>query len=264
MLFLLQLCYYSQVMVKTPSIEKLLEAGVHYGHQSKRWNPKMGSYIFTQRAGIHVIDLEKTEKKLKEATDFIKEITQGGGSVLFLATKKQAAKIVKEEASRVGAFYLSQRWLGGLLTNFETVRKTLRKLDDIEKELNDKENTHTKKEKLLLQRKVTKLNHLLGGIRDLNRLPDCLFIVDSRKEDNAVREAAIMNIPVVALVDTNGDPTKIDYPIPANDDSVKSLTILVKTIAAAYEEGSKIAEKKAIKLKEKEEKEAAKAEAASK
>jgi small subunit ribosomal protein S2 len=241
-------------MVKTPSIEKLLEAGVHYGHQSRRWNPKMGSYIFAQKSGIHVIDLEKTEKKLKEATGFVKEIAEKNGVLLFLTTKKQASGIVKEEATRVGAMYMNKRWLGGLLTNFDSVRKTLEKLSELEGKIGNKDATYTKKEQLLMQRETDKLNRVLGGIRGLVKLPDGLFIVDSRKEDNAVREAKKMGIPVVALVDTNGDPTKVDYPIPANDDSIKSLSILIKTIADAYEEGKKVWEKKSAKASKENEK----------
>jgi len=238
-------------MSKLPKIEELLDAGVHYGHQIKRWNPKMSQYIFTQKSGIHVIDLEKTEVQLKTAADFIKQTAQEGGNVLFLATKKQAGEIVKEEAQRVGARYLSVRWLGGLMTNFEAVRKTIDKFDQLEEKLKQKE-SYTKKEQLLMQRELTKLKRVLGGIRDLDRLPDVLFIVDARKEDNAVREANKMGIPIVALVDTNGDPTKIDYPIAANDDSIKSILLLVKTIADSYDQGKKLWEKRMVKEAEKE------------
>lgn len=243
-------------MSKLPDIEELLNAGVHYGHQVKRWNPKMAQYIFTQKSGIHVIDLEKTEEQLQKAVDFIKNLASSGGTVLFLATKKQAAEIVKEEAKRVGAKYLTMRWIGGLLTNYESVRKTIDKLDQIEEKLKEKE-SYTKKEQLLLQKELAKLERMLGGVRDLDRLPDALFIVDARKEDNAVREANKMEVPIVALVDTNGDPTKVDYPIVANDDSIKSIALLVKVIADAYAEGRKLWEKKVDKQLKEQEKTAA-------
>ena len=237
-------------MAKLPKIEELLDAGVHYGHQIKRWNPKMGPYIFTQRGGIHVIDLEKTEVQLETAVNFIKKVGEVGGTVLFLATKKQAGDIIEEEAKNVGAYYLPVRWLGGILTNFEAVRKTVDKFDILEEKLKQKE-SYTKKEQLLMKRDLTKLERVLGGVRDMIKLPDSLFIVDSRKEDNAVREANKMEIPIIALVDTNGDPTKIDYPIAANDDSIKSISLLVKTVAGAYKDGKKIGEKKSAKQAEK-------------
>lgn len=210
----------------------------------------MGQYIFTQRSGIHVIDLEKTEAQLETAVNFIKKVGEMGGAVLFLSTKKQAGEIVKEEAKRVGARYLSVRWLGGLLTNFEAVRKTIDKFDILEEKLKQKE-SFTKKEQLLMKRDLNKLERVLGGVREMTRLPDALFIVDSRKEDNAVREANKMEIPIIALVDTNGDPTKVDYPIAANDDSIKSISLLVKTVADAYDGGKKIWEKKSAKQAEK-------------
>ncbi|MDP2720712.1 MAG: 30S ribosomal protein S2 [bacterium] len=231
-------------MTKIPTLQKLLEAGVHFGHQSRRWNPKMKPYIFSQQSGIHVIDLEKTEKALSEAAKFIKEVSAAGRTVIFLATKKQTAEIVKEEAKRVEAMYLTHRWIGGLLTNFDTVKKTLEKLSDLETKYNNKESGLTKRELLFLKRGIDKMERTLGGVRNLNRLPDAIFIVDARKEDNAVKEARKMNIPVVALVDTNADPTGVDYPIPANDDAIKSVSLLVKTIANAYEEGKRIWEKK--------------------
>jgi len=231
-------------MAKLPTMEELLEAGVHFGHQSKRWNPKMSPYIFSQQSGIHIIDLEKTEKQLKSATEFIKETASRGGVVLFLSTKRQLAEIVEGSAKEAGAMYLTQRWIGGLFTNFDSVKKTIEKLGNLEEELKTAEGRYTKKEQLLMQRDIDKLTRVLGGIRDLNKLPDGLFIIDAKREDNAVREANKMNIPTVALVDTNGDPTKINYPIAANDDSVKSVTLLVKTIADFYKEGRNLYEKK--------------------
>jgi len=232
-------------MTKIPRLEELLEAGVHFGHQARRWNPKMKSNIFSQQSGIHVIDLEKTAAQLKAASEFIKGTASRGGIVLFLATKRQAAEIVKAESQRVGAMYLTKRWLGGLLTNFDSVKKTIEKASILEEKLKTAESSgFTKKEQLLMRRDLDKLNRLLGGIRALSKLPDCLFIVDARKEDNAVAEANKMGVPTVALVDTNGDPTKITYPIAANDDAIKSISILVKTIADAYEEGKQVFEKK--------------------
>lgn len=244
-------------MIKIPTLTQLLEAGVHFGHQSRRWNPKMKKYIFSTQSGIHVIDLEKTESGLKEATRVVKEIAQGGGNIVFLATKKQTAEIVKTEAEKVGAMYLTHRWLGGLLTNFDAVRKTIDKLPKLEEKLADKDSGFTKKEQLLIKRDIDKLIRFIGGIRTLEKLPDALFIIDARKEDNAVREANKMNIPVIALVDTNADPTKIDYPIPANDDAIKSVSLLAATIAEAYREGHGIWEKKSAKEAAKKEKEEA-------
>jgi len=240
-----------KIMSRIPSLQELLEAGVHFGHQARRWNPKMKGYIFGQQAGIHVIDLEKTAAQLKKAGEFIKEVASRGGVVIFLATKKQAAEIVKTEAQRVGAMYLTKRWLGGLLTNFDSVKKTIEKAGILEEKLKNAESTgYTKKEQLLIRRDLDKLNRLLGGIRGLNKLPDCLFIVDAHKEDNAVAEAGRMGVPIVALVDTNGDPTLVTYPIAANDDALKSISILVKTIADAYGEGRGIWDKKSAEKTE--------------
>jgi small subunit ribosomal protein S2 len=240
-------------MSKVPTLKELLEAGVHFGHQARRWNPKMKKYIFTQQAGIHVIDLEKTQEQLKEATKFVKEAASKGGVVIFLATKKQTSDIVKAEAERVGTMYLTHRWLGGLLTNFDSVKRNFEKLPALEEKLKDTSLKLTKKEQLLVNREIDKLTRFIGGIRDLGRLPDALIIIDSRKEYNAVREARKMSVPTVALVDTNADPNQIDYPIAANDDAIKSVTLLVKTLADAYEEGSQVWGKKKTET-EKEEK----------
>jgi len=243
-------------MTKIPSLTQLLEAGVHFGHQSRRWNPKMKKYIFAQQAGIHVIDLEKTEEQLKKAAEFINETASRGGKVIFLATKKQTAEIVKAEAERAGAMYLTHRWLGGLFTNFDTVKKTLQKLTDSEEKLKDKDSGLTKREQVFLQREIDKMIRSMGGIRNLERLPDALFVIDSKKEDNAIREANKMEIPVVALVDTNADPTKIDLPIPANDDAIKSVSLLVKTLADAYQAGQQVWQKKEAKEEKEKAKEA--------
>ena len=242
------------IMVKIPSLKELLEAGVHFGHQARRWNPKMKRYIFTQQSGIHVIDLEKTHEQIKEAARFVKETASNGGRVIFLATKKQTADIVKREASRAGAMHLTHRWLGGLMTNFDSVKKNLEKLPVLEEKLKDESLKLTKKEQLLIQREIDKLTRFIGGLRELDKLPDALVIVDSRKEENAVREANKMSVPIVALVDTNADPTQVDYPIAANDDAIKSVTLIVKTLADAYEEGQRIREKKSAEIKKQEEK----------
>ncbi|OGY23199.1 MAG: 30S ribosomal protein S2 [Candidatus Woykebacteria bacterium RBG_13_40_15] len=231
-------------MAKLPSMEELLDSGAHFGHQSKRWNPKMSPYIFGQQSGIHIIDLEKTEKQLERAAEFIKEVASRGGVVLFLSTKRQLSEIVEGAAKEAGAMFLTERWFGGLLTNFDSVKKTIEKLGNLEEELKTAEGRYTKKEQLLMQREIDKLIRVLGGIRSLDRLPDCLFIIDAKREDNAVREANKMGIPIVALVDTNGDPTKVNYPVAANDDSVKSVSLLVKTIALFYKEGRSLHEKK--------------------
>ncbi len=234
-------------MSKLPSLKELLEAGVHFGHETKRWNPKMAPYIFTAKEKIHIIDLEKTEEALKKAVEFVKGIGQKNGKIIFLSTKKQSVEIVKTEAERVGAMYLTVRWLGGLFTNFETITKTLKKL--IELEENSKNDKFTKREQLMMTRDADKLIRVIGGIRGLEVLPDAIFIVDSRKEENAVLEAKKVGVPIIAVVDSNADPTVIDHPIPGNDDAIKSINILVKTIADAYEEGkglgAKIEEKAA-------------------
>lgn len=236
-------------MSKLPSLKELLEAGVHFGHETKRWNPKMAPYIFTAKEKIHIIDLEKTEKALQEAVDFVHNLGATGKSIVFLTTKKQATEIVKAEAQRVGAMYLTTRWLGGLFTNFETVNKTLAKMTELE--ATSKDDAYTKREQLLMTRHLDKLERYVGGIRSMQTLPDAIFIVDSRKEDNAVREARKMNVTTVAVVDTNADPTVIDYPIPANDDAIRAISIIVKTIADAYLEGKEIKAKKEAKEEKK-------------
>ncbi len=240
-------------MSKLPSLKEMLEAGVHFGHESKRWNPKMAPYIFGTREKIHIVDLEKTEEALKKATDFIEELAARGGSLVMLATKRQAQGIVKDEAQRVGAYYLTNRWLGGLFTNNEEIAKRLTKMDELEGK--SKDSTYTKHEQLLMTRNLDKINDVLAGIRNLQGLPDVIFIVDVKKENNAVLEARKMGVKIVAMVDTNSDPTKVDYPIPANDDAIRSISIIVKAIADAFSYGKQIAEKRRVD----EEKKAAKA-----
>ncbi|HEY4695104.1 MAG TPA: 30S ribosomal protein S2 [Candidatus Nanoarchaeia archaeon] len=244
-------------MSKLPSLKELLEAGVHFGHESRRWNPKMAPYIFGTREKIHVIDLEKTEKALEEAVDFVTDLVSKGGTLVMLSTKRQAQEIVKAEAQRVGAFYLTNRWPGGLFTNHDEVAKTVAKMTELEEK--SKDETYTKREQLLMVRNLEKIEQTLGGIRGLEGLPDAIFVVDSRKENNAVLEARKMGVKIVAMVDSNSDPTKVDYPIPSNDDAIRSISLIVKTIADAYEEGKGLAEKKRVADEKKAAKEEAKA-----
>lgn len=232
-------------MSNLPTMKELLEAGAHFGHLSNKWNPKMRPYIFTQREGIHVIDLEKTIPLLKKAYLFLKKVASENGIIIFVATKKQAQNIVKEAAQKSGAMYLVERWLGGLLTNFDSVKKTINKLKQMEETLKEAKEgqTLTKREQVLLQKDIRKLERIIGGVRNLDRLPDALFIIDAKKEQNAVAEANKMGIPTVALVDTNGDPTKITYPIPINDDAIKSISVAVATVGYAVAEGYGLGEK---------------------
>ncbi len=234
--------------MEMPSLKEMLEAGVHFGHETRRWNPKMSRYIFTAKEKIHIIDLEKTEIALKAAVTFVEEIGQRGGKILFVATKRQAADIVKGEAKRVGAFHMTHRWLGGLFTNYESVSKTIAKLPELEEKAKDE--TYTKREQLMFTREAEKLEKFVGGVREMTELPAAIFIVDSKKEDNAVREARKVGVPIVAVVDSNSDPTLINYPIPGNDDAIRSISILVKTVADAYEEGKNFAAKKEVKNSE--------------
>ena len=220
------------------SMKQLLEAGVHFGHQTRRWNPKMAEYIFTERNGIYIIDLQKTVKKLDEAYNFVKEISTEGKSVLFVGTKKQAQESVKEEALRAGAFYVNARWLGGMMTNFTTIRRRVARL----KQLRAMEEDGTfdllpKKEVIKLNLEIEKLEKFLGGIKDMDELPGALFIIDPRKERIAVAEAKKLNIPIVAIVDTNCDPDEIDYVIPGNDDAIRAGKLIAGAMADAVIEG---------------------------
>ncbi|MBE6312951.1 MAG: 30S ribosomal protein S2 [Bacteroidales bacterium] len=218
--------------------EDLLEAGVHFGHLKRKWNPAMAPYIFMERNGIHIIDLHKTAVKLEEAAEAMKQIVKSGRRVLFVATKKQAKDIVAEKVSKVGMPYVTERWAGGMLTNFPTIRKAVKKMTNIDKMIKDGTfDNLSKREKLQISRQREKLDKVLGSIADLNRLPAALFVVDVMKEQIAVREANRLGIPVFAMVDTNSDPTNIDYVIPANDDATKSIEIVLNTIIAAIEEG---------------------------
>ncbi len=220
------------------SMKALLESGVHFGHQTRRWNPKMSQFIFTARNGIHIIDLQKTMQRLKVAYGEMKQIAENGGKVLFVGTKKQAQNSVKEFAEKCGMYYVSERWLGGFLTNFKTVSRSIDRLKEIEKmnETGDWD-AETKKEILELTRELEKKKKILDGIKDLNRLPDALFIIDPKREAIAVNEAHKLNIPIFAVVDTNCNPDEIDYPIPGNDDAIRAIALFLDVMSRAIIEG---------------------------
>lgn len=220
------------------SMKQLLEAGVHFGHQTRRWNPKMKRYIFTERNGIYIIDLQKTVKKVEEAYNFVREVAASGKSVLFVGTKKQAQDAMRDEALRCNMFFVNERWLGGMMTNFKTIQKRINRLRELEKmEENGTFEVLPKKEVLGLRHEMEKLTKYLGGIKDMKKLPGALFIVDPRKEHIAVLEAHKLNIPIVATVDTNCDPDEIDYLIPANDDAIRAVKLLAGKMADAVLEG---------------------------
>ena len=221
-------------------MKQLLDAGAHFGHQTRRWNPKMRRFIFTDRNGIYIIDLQQTLTYIDQAYEFVKESVAHGGTVLFVGTKKQAQEAIAEEAAKVGMPYVNQRWLGGMLTNFETVHKRLLRLKELEAmEQSGGFEGRTKKEILILTREMNKLARTLGGMRDMSKVPSVVWVVDTNKEHIAVGEARKLNIPVVALLDTNCDPDVVDYPIPANDDAIRSVTVLTRVIASAVAEGLK-------------------------
>ena len=219
------------------SMKQLLEAGVHFGHQTRRWNPKMDRYIFTERNGIYIIDLQKTVKKVEEAYNFIKSISEENGTILFVGTKKQAQDSVKEEAERCGMYYINQRWLGGTLPNFETIQKRINRLKELEKwEEDGTFEVLPKKEVILLRKEKDRLDKFLGGIKNMKGLPSALFIIDPRKERIAVAEARKLGIPIVGIVDTNCDPDEIDYVIPGNDDAIRAVKLLTGKMADAIVE----------------------------
>jgi len=225
-------------MLPSITLEDLLEAGAHFGHQTQRWHPKMKKYIFDQRSGIHLIDLKQTLYSLLEAYEVVRKIAANGGKVLFVGTKKQASGIIREEAERCKMYYVVERWLGGMLTNFRTIRSSVDKMIEIEKAREDGSFEHlTKKEILLQEKEYEKLSKVLSGVRDMDRLPSILFIVDAKKEQIPVKEAKKLHIPIVAICDTNTDPTQIDYPIPANDDAIKSIKIIAHAISDAVLDG---------------------------
>ena len=220
------------------SMKQLLEAGVHFGHQTRRWNPKMATYIYTERNGIYIIDLQKTVKKLEEAYSFVRELAAKGENILFVGTKKQAQDAIKEEAERVGQYYVNARWLGGMLTNFRTMRTRIDRLAQLKKM--EEDGTFAmlpKKEVIKHQGEIAKLEKYLGGVKEMKKLPGALFIVDPRKERIAVQEARILGIPIVAIVDTNCDPDEIDYVIPGNDDAIRAVKLIAGKLADAVLEG---------------------------
>ena len=220
------------------SIKQLLEAGVHFGHHTRRWNPKMAEYIFTERNGIYIIDLQKTIKKFEEAYMFARDIASDGGTILFVGTKKQAADAIREEAERCGMYYVNVRWLGGMLTNYKTIRMSINRLASLEKMQEDGTfDMLPKKEVASLQKEMANLERNLGGIKNMDRLPSAIFIVDPRKEHNAVLEAKKLGIPVIAIVDTNCDPDDADYVIPGNDDAIRAVRLISSVIANAVIEG---------------------------
>ena len=225
-------------MANVISMKQLLEAGVHFGHQTRRWNPKMAEYIFTERNGIYIIDLQKTVKKVEEAYYFVRDIAASGEDILFVGTKKQAQDSIKEEAERVGMYYVNARWLGGMLTNFKTIQKRIERLAQI----NQMEEDGTfdmlpKKEVIKLKAQRDKLDKNIGCIKEMKKIPDVMFIVDPRKEKIAVQEAHSLNIPIVAIVDTNCDPDEVDYVIPGNDDAIRAVKLIASTMANAIIEG---------------------------
>ena len=220
------------------SMKQLLEAGVHFGHQTRRWNPKMAEYIYMERNGIYIIDLQKTVKKLEEAYSFVRDLAANGQSILFVGTKKQAAEAVKEEAARVGMYYVNARWLGGMLTNFKTMRTRIDRLAQLKKMQEDGTfDMLPKKEVMKHLGEIAKLEKYLGGVKDMKKLPGALFIVDTRKERNAIAEAHKLGIPVVAIADTNCDPDEIDYVIPGNDDAIRAIKLISSIMANAVLEG---------------------------
>jgi small subunit ribosomal protein S2 len=234
----------ARTALKVPTAEQLLEAGVHFGHLKRRWYPKMAPYIYTVKEGVHVFDLYKTQELLKNAANFLREVVAKGGKVLFVGTKRQAQEIVAREASRVGAFYLNKRWVGGLLTNFDSVKKNIVKMEDLEKKINEKSlSQYTKKEQLLAARELAKLESDIGGLKGMRELPQALVLASAKSEEIAAAEARHREIPLVGIVDTNADPSKVNYPIPGNDDAAASIEIIIKTLADAVASG-----KSAVKI----------------
>ena len=229
------------------SMKQLLEAGVHFGHQTRRWNPKMAKYIFTERNGIYIIDLQKTVKKVEEAYKFVKEVAETGKPILFVGTKKQAQEAIKEEAERCGMYFVNERWLGGMLTNHQTIQTRIKKLRELEKmEEEGVFNVLPKKEVIKLNAEKEKLEKYLGGIKDMPELPGAIFVVDPRKENIAIQEAHRLGIPVVGIVDTNCDPEELDFPIPGNDDAIRAVKLITGAMATAVIEGRQGAEEEVV------------------
>jgi len=242
-------------MPEIPSLLEMLKAGVHFGHQISKWHPKMKPYIFTSRNGVHIINLEETQVKLKEALEFVKKNAENGGILLFVGSKKQARSIIEKYAKECGMPYIKERWLGGMITNFSVISKLLRKFKDLKKKRDTGElEKYTKKEQLGFKRKIEDLDKIIGGIENLEKIPEAIFILDIRNEKTAFTEAKKKSIPIVAVCDTNVDPTGVDYIIPANDDATKSIELIVKLIAEAVKEGKELrrAGKIEVDLREKE------------
>jgi len=226
------------VILAVVSMKQLLECGVHFGHQTRRWNPKMKPYIFTERNGVYIIDLQKTVRGLDKAYEFVKEVARSNGTLLFVGTKRQAQDTIKDEAERCGQFYINQRWLGGLLTNFVTIRKRVARMVELRKMDNDDDwGDLPKKEIILLRKELAKLEKNLKGITNMKAVPDAVFLIDPRREENAVLEVRKLGIPVIAIVDTNCDPEVIDFPIPGNDDAIRAIKLVASLMANAFIEG---------------------------
>lgn len=224
--------------MSTVALRDLLEAGVHFGHQVRKWNPKMKKYIFAERNGIYIIDLQKTAKAIKEATDAVREIAATGQPVLFVGTKRQAKDTIKEESKKCDQYFVCERWLGGMLTNFVTIRKNIKRLKDLERQAEDGTyDALTKKEVAKIEKEKSKLEKILGGIKDMPIIPGALFVVDTKREKIAVAEARKLNIPIIAMVDTNCDPDEVDYPIPSNDDAIRAISLISGLVADAINEG---------------------------
>ncbi|MDD3626015.1 MAG: 30S ribosomal protein S2 [bacterium] len=242
------------------TMKELLEAGVHFGHQTRRWNPKMKKYIFGERNGIYIIDLQKSLKLFNEAYRFLRDAIKDGKSIMMIGTKRQAQEIIETESKKLGIPYISQRWLGGSLTNFETVKKSIQKMKSLEEKLSSEEKFYTKKEKIILQHKYEKLHKNLEGLKDMRRIPDIVFVIDVKKERNAIYEARKLGLDIIAICDTNADPDLVDYPIPGNDDAIRSIKLITTKLANAIIEGhalhsKDIEDKKGVKpVKEIEEK----------
>ena len=244
-------------MANVVSMKALLEAGVHFGHQTRRWNPKMAPYIYTERNGIYIIDLQKTVKKLEEAYNFVRSVSESGQNILFVGTKKQAQEAIKEEASRCGGYYVNARWLGGMMTNFKTIQRRIKRLEQLHQMQEDGTfNLLPKKEVVKLELEIEKLEKFLGGIKTMDKLPGALFVVDPRKEKIAVSEAKKLGIPVVAIVDTNCDPDDVDYVIPGNDDAIRAVKLIAGAMADAIIEGRQ-GTQEAVAAEEKDEEAAA-------
>jgi small subunit ribosomal protein S2 len=227
-------------------MKELLEAGVHFGHQTRRWNPKMKPFIFGKRNGIHIVDLQKTLHHFEDAADFIRDLAANGRNVLFVGTKRQAQDAIREEAERCGMFFMNHRWLGGTMTNFRTIRKSIERFKEIEKTLANEESHLTKKERIHLERQRRKMERAFGGIKDMEDLPDALFVIDTVHEHIAIKEANRLGIPVVAVVDTNSDPEEVDFPIPGNDDAIRAIRLFTSRVADNVLEGLNLADERFV------------------